>query len=82
MDEIKKICSTSAMLRCVAESRGSVVWRLVVILPVGLVMGSAVTELSISRQKVIALATVQSGGVVPATSLSAENGRSVSLLEI
>lgn len=82
MDEIKKICSTSAMQRCVAESRGSVVWRLVVILPVGLVMGSAVTELSISRQKVIALATVQSGGAVPATSLSAENGRSVSLLEI
>lgn len=83
MDEIKKICSTSAMQRCVAESRGSVVWRLVVILPVGLVMGSAVTELSISRQKVICtLATVQSGGAVPATSLSAENGRSVSLLEI
>lgn len=64
------------MLRCVAESRGSVVWRLVVILPVGLVMGSAVTKLSIT------LATVQSGGAVPATSLSAENGRSVSLLEI
>lgn len=40
MDEIKKKnCSTSAMLRCVAESRGSIVWRLVVILPVGLVMG-------------------------------------------
>lgn len=51
-------------------------WRLVVILPVGLVMGSAVTKLSIT------LATVQSGGAVPATSLSAEKGRSVSLLEI